>query len=599
MRNSATYHKFCHFFLAASLLLVTCIALGQIKPLTKISDANKESEEIHKEPNPTLDYKITGVQGPAFNNAMQRLRDIQTRYEQTLTDSAIIKLYQQGAKEIRSALQPFGYFNAKVTSQLTHQGNRWVANYSVELGPQIKIASLDIQLEGSGADNPQLQKFIANYPLKQGDPLHTKPYDDAKQKFFEIAQNQGYLDAQITQSEIRVDPFKQQAHIIVRFTTGPRFYFGPVTFKTKVLSQEFLQRYVPFSQGQAYSPDSLLKLQDDLSSSPYFNQVLISPMREETRDHQVPILVQLKPRPAQQYDFGVGYGTDTGPRGSLGIQLRHLTDTGQRFNTDIKASPVTTSLLANYIFPGRNPSTDEYRLFAGIGSDERGQGASNTKQIGTSYISTLGSWQQTIKLAYQIESFRLTPDSLNQSSQLLIPSIGWSKIKADNIIYPTKGYSAHFTVRTAVDDWVSDSRFIQARLQYKWITRFSENSRVLLRTDLGYTVAGNPDNLPLSVRFYSGGAKSVRGYSYQNLGPGRYLTEASAEYQHRIKGNWHGAVFFDMGNAYNNFNEDLKRGVGLGLVWVSPIGPINLSLAKALDEENQPILFQFSMGPDL
>ncbi|MDF2867368.1 MAG: yrdA [Gammaproteobacteria bacterium] len=579
MKNNAAFLKYGFFLLLSSLLLLSLVASAQ--------------DTL------TLDYKITGVSDPALSNALQRLRDIQTRYAKTLTPEAIIRLYKQGPQQIKAGLQPFGYFTAKVKGQLKHQGNQWVANYRVTPGPRVQVNQLDLLLTGPGADNAQLNQFISHYPLKKGDPLLTKPYDEAKQKFFEIAQNQGYLDAQITQSEIQVDIIRQQAHIIMHFDTGPRYYFGPVHFKTKVLSQKFLQRFVPFNQGQPYSSDSLLKLQDDLSSSPYFNQVLISPNRQETEDQQVPILVQLKPRPSQQYDFGSGYGTDTGPRGSLGIQLRRLTETGQRFNTDLKASPINKSLITNYIFPGRHPSTDEYRIFAGIGSDERGRGTSNTKQVGTSYTNDVAGWQQTIKLTYQLESFCLTPDSLKQHSQLLLPSIAWSRVKADNLIYPQNGYSSYLTIRTAVDDLISDNRFVQARLQYKWIHSYGQNSRLLLQTDLGYTVADDPDSLPLSVRFYSGGAKNIRGYNYQDLGPGRYLVEASVEYQHRIKGNWHGAVFYDTGNAFNNFNEGLKRGVGIGLVWASPIGPINLSLAKALDSENKPLRLQFSMGPDL
>ena len=579
MKNSTVFLKYGRFLWLSSLLLLSSVALAQ--------------------DNLTLDYKITGISDPALSNALQRLRDIQIRYAKTLTPEAILKLYQQGPQQIKAGLQPFGHFKAKVKGQLNHQGNKWTASYQVTPGPTVKISQLDLKLTGPGADNPQLKEFIKNYPLKKGETLLTKPYDEAKQKFFEIAQNQGYLDAKISQSEIQVDVIRQQAHIMVHFATGPRYHFGPVHFKTKVLSQQFLQRFVSFKQGQPYSSDNLLKLQDDLSSSPYFNQVLISPNRQATENQQIPIQVQLKPRPSQQYDFGLGYGTDTGPRGSLGVQLRRLTETGQRFNSDLKASPISTSLITNYIFPGQHPSTDEYRIFAGIGSDERGQGTSNTKQIGTSYTNHFAGWQQTVKLTYQLESFRLSPNSLNQSSQLLIPSIGWNRVKADNLIYPQNGYSSHFTLRTAVDNLISDSRFIQARLQYKWIHSYGQNSRLLLRTDLGYTIANDPDSLPLSVRFYSGGAKSLRGYNYQDLGPGRYLAEASIEYQHRIKGNWHGAIFYDAGNAFNNFDEGLKRGIGIGLVWASPIGPINLSLARAMDSENQPLLLQFSMGPDL
>ncbi len=85
-------------------------------------------------------------------------------------------------------------------------------------------------------------------------------------------------------------------------------------------------------------------------------------------------------------------------------------------------------------------------------------------------------------------------------------------------------------------------------MNYKINIFFSptDDSRVILRTDLGYTAVHDFNDLPLSLRFYAGGSQSVRGYEYQALGlpdGGRYLVVGSAEYQHQIYGNWNAAVF--------------------------------------------------------
>ncbi len=545
----------------------------------------------------TLEYQLKGLDSAVQHNAVQRLKDLQARYNQQLTPEAIIKLYKQAPKEIKQALQPFGYFTPTISKQLKHQGKHWLAIYTIEPGPAIRVNRVAVKLAGPGASDPQLQQFIKRYPLKAGDILLTERNEQAKQKFFEIAQVQGYLSAKIDHSQITIDTAKNQAVIVCHFNTGPRYYFGPVAWNTSVLSPKFLQRYLPFKPGEPYSTAKLLHLQEALSGSPYFNQVLISP--EQDQGTQVPINIELKPRPSQHYDLGAGYGTDTGPRGSLGLHLRRLNQYGQRLTTDLKASRISTSLMANYLFPGSYPATDEYRLLAGIDSQERGQGNSNIRQVGTGYTHKRGDWTQTANLIYQYETYRLNPYADHRLSQLLIPSISWSKTQADNLLYPQKGYSIQFTLRTAVDHFISDNRFMQARLQYKRIKQLAANSRLLLRADLGYTLAAHPNELPLSIRFFSGGSKSVRAYGYQTLGPGRYLTEGSVEYQHRLRGNWHSAVFYDLGNAYNHFSEGLKQGLGIGLVWVSPIGPINLSLARAMNSQDHSLLVQFSMGPDL
>ena len=71
----------------------------------------------------------------------------------------------------------------------------------------------------------------------------------------------------------------------------------------------------------------------------------------------------------------------------------------------------------------------------------------------------------------------------------------------------------------------------------------------------------------------------MRGYAFQSLGPGRYLMTGSIEYQHRLINDFYGAIFFDAGNAVNNFPINLKKGSGLGLVWASPLGPMEITAA--------------------
>ena len=73
----------------------------------------------------------------------------------------------------------------------------------------------------------------------------------------------------------------------------------------------------------------------------------------------------------------------------------------------------------------------------------------------------------------------------------------------------------------------------------------------------------------------------------------------SVEYQHRLINSFYGAIFFDAGNAVNNFPLNLQKGAGLGLVWLSPLGPMEVTAGKALNLPGRPIRLQFTMGFDL
>ena len=101
----------------------------------------------------------------------------------------------------------------------------------------------------------------------------------------------------------------------------------------------------------------------------------------------------------------------------------------------------------------------------------------------------------------------------------------------------------------------------------------------------------------------------MRGYEFESLGSvdafgnvvgGRYLLVGSLEYEHPITGTWSAAGFIDGGNAFDteSSNDGLKVGVGVGVRWHSPIGPIRVDFAHPLDD-SQLLRFHLRLGPDL
>ncbi len=144
----------------------------------------------------------------------------------------------------------------------------------------------------------------------------------------------------------------------------------------------------------------------------------------------------------------------------------------------------------------------------------------------------------------------------------------------------------------------SKNSFFQSEIKGKQIFSPTKNSRVIIRGDLGYSVVEDLDKLPLTLRFFAGGLGSVRGFAYSSLGPGRYLKVASAELQHRIYGNWSGAIFYDVGTASNQFNASPSRGAGLGLIYSSIIGPIQVYVSRAESSPGKPFRIDFNLGPD-
>jgi translocation and assembly module TamA len=130
--------------------------------------------------------------------------------------------------------------------------------------------------------------------------------------------------------------------------------------------------------------------------------------------------------------------------------------------------------------------------------------------------------------------------------------------------------------------------------------------RVIGRVHAGWTFQNEFEDLPPSVRFFAGGDNSVRGYGYEELGPeqdgevvgGRRLLTGSLEFDVLLRPNWSVAAFVDSGSAFNT-TPDFSTGVGLGLRWYSPLGPLRFDLAHPLDDPDRSVRLHISLGPDL
>jgi len=118
------------------------------------------------------------------------------------------------------------------------------------------------------------------------------------------------------------------------------------------------------------------------------------------------------------------------------------------------------------------------------------------------------------------------------------------------------------------------------------------------------TQISNIDNLPLSLAMLLGGADNLKAYSYNSIGPGKILSFLSMEVQKETFSKWYLIGFLDSGDVYNPSQKLFKYDAGIGLMWVSPVGPIKVGVAQAVDNHFQRIegrnpKLVINMGPDL
>jgi translocation and assembly module TamA len=302
----------------------------------------------------------------------------------------------------------------------------------------------------------------------------------------------------------------------------------------------------------------------------------------------------------------LGYGTDSGPRLLAAWDSRYLNEQGHRLETDLQFSPITSVLSGVYIMPHARITAAELGLSSSLAREDTDTHTSNTFKFGTLLLRKRGSWNESVGLTYQFESFDVA--GVEDTSNLLMPGITYWKNVSETPIYTDNGYRLSLNLRGAVSGVLSNQSFLQALVSGKYIHSIGDAGRLIGRGELGATYVPEFEVLPASIRFFAGGDNSIRGFDLQSLGPknaegnvigGRYLTVGSIEYEHRLFDKWSLAAFTDFGNAFDDYSNDFVYSTGAGIRWRTPVGLIRVDLAFGVSEDPVPFRLHINIGPDL
>ncbi len=516
--------------------------------------------------------------------------------------------YRSAPTRIREALQAFGYYEPAITQDLSFAEDCWHARFTIAPGEPVRIRTLGVGLTGDAERDSPFTEAIAESGLEVGAILDHGAYDRLKRLLADLGRERGYADARFTASVIDVYPEQHAADIALRFDSGVRYAFGETELTQNVLTEQLASSYLTFNAGEPYDARRLADVYAALADSGYFRTIDVRPLPADPATRTIPIAVALSGAPRTTTSYGVGYSTDTRLRFRFGRNNQRFNDRGHQFGINAQLSPVTSEVRANYRMPLRGSRAEWLNFDAGVEREDTESAESEIMEIGARRVRERRSeWTRTHMLALRVEDFEIS-DQAEDRARLLMPGIGWTRIRADNEIRPTVGSKLAFEVRGAHDSLVSDTTFVQATALGKWIWSLRGGQRILIRTQLGATAEREFEELPASVRFFAGGDNSVRGYAFEELGPvdadgnvigGSSLATGSFEFEQPLRARWSLAFFVDSGNAFERSEMDAKTSVGLGGRWQSPLGPIRIDLALPLEDDHDEWRVHITLGPDL
>ena len=524
-----------------------------------------------------------------------------------LDEAELERLIVLAERNVRNLVGTLGYFSPDI--RITREGRvneRPVIVVTVEPGLATVIGPVALSFTGDIADSPdsdavaQRRNIERDWRLPTGQPFTQDGWNSAKTQALRQLVARRYPAGRLAGSLADVDAPNHTASLRADLDSGPLYRLGPMQVSgVERYDPLLVPRLARLNQGEVYDLNRLVEAQLRLASSGYFDSayVFINP---ENDPLAVPVQVQVREAKLQKIILGVGVTTDTGPRASVEHTHLRVPGIGWRATTKLqleKKSPFAQTEWTSI------PDEANWR-WGVLGrveriNDEELITQAQRLRFGRSQIGD--RIDRNIYLQYDRASVKGAGLAGNSASaagdgSALTANYVWTGRYFDTLPFPSRGYA--LGVELGAGTTLGQDRQPFTRTVGRWLgIKPLESGRIAMRAEAGAVLAKDTANIPATQLFRTGGDNTVRGYGYRDIGialangvigPGRYLAVGSVEWQRPItlrgrSSEFEHTVFIDAG-AVADKPQDLRPsfGVGTGVRWKSPIGPLQIDLAYGL-----------------
>ncbi len=540
------------------------------------------------------------------------LRHIALRRYQNLTDldtSELGRLVSAAEPDVRDLMGTLGYFSPAIKLDLREtpddpRSPRLVL-ITVQPGEPARVSGVTLAftgpIAGDDAAAAQRRAIRASWPLRTGMTFTQAAWDAAKTQALRALTTQRYPAGRLISTRADIDPGTATARLSVTLDSGPLYRLGPLQISgTQRYDNDLVLRLARLTPGADYDQAQLVAAQRRLSDSGYFNSALVT-LDTSGDPAAAPVLVQVQEAKLQKIVLGIGASTDSGARLSVEHTDNKLPGIGWRAVSKLSLDRVTKSIGTELTAP---PDDDNWRWVTSALVQREQSGSFDV----TSQRLRAGRTQsgERIDRTYYLQYDRAQPGEQEGSTaaQALSANYAWTQRNFDAVPFPSHGYGLAVELGGGVTLGGDHQPYL--RTDVRWLgyvplasgreeSRASMRAgRIELRAEGGAVVAREQANLPSTQLFLTGGGTTVRGYGYRSIGSvlpngqivaGRYLAVGSVEWQHPIVVNdrlteWENTVFVDAGAVADKPSElKGKVGIGVGLRWKSPVGPLQMDLA--------------------
>lgn len=562
---------------------------------------------ITSQPAAALDFELKGVKKSQLeDNIALHLATVKL-VNNTLdepTEERIIR-------SVKTALQPFGFYNSEV--ELYFEKQQLVIN--VTLGEPLIVANVTREIIGEGRDDDAFRQRFNALPLKQGDVMHQPAYEKFKSEMFNYALSNGYFDFHWQATRLDLVREENEANILLIAQSGRQYEFGEIKLVGDDRAHAIIGRLKTFKAGEKYSSAKLTQFNRRLNETGYFARAIARPVVSQAEGARVPIEVTLTHLPRDIFNVGGGANSDKGPRVRARWERPWVNTRGHSLTGQIFVSKLEQAASLDYRIPLEDVNNDYASFQTSYEFEDNSTSDTKSETLSISahrfWKDAESPWQRSVSLTFEREMFTQgisDPQTIN----LLMPGYSIGYTNSDQELTISQGQQYIIAVQGGHENAGSDISLLKVTANAKIITTINDTHRIYLRAEAGAIRTDDFNQVPSSLRFFTGGDQSIRGFSYQEISPtvldedgntvltgGRYLATASVEYAYPVADNWRAAVFADVGTATNDFSDGLSRGLGIGAHWLTLIGPVRFYIARGENDYESSWRFHFSLGPEL
>jgi translocation and assembly module TamA len=623
----------------ALTILLTCVAIGsahgQTPPAsaTPPGDSRQQQRDAEEERAQRQDdrerqkERESGKEGkPAFEVAWEAPQPLRGMLEKFLPPPTIepgqrrATVVRPWIRDVRRRVPEIaaseGYFSAAVAVDFEDEAREQLV-VKVTPGARTTVGEVDISFEGDIAGEGEARearrrKIRESWTLAPGTPFRSADWESAKTRLLEELTEVDYAVGAIASSEAVVEAEAARARLRLVLDSGPPFTYGDLEVSgLEEYSEHLVRRIVDLRQGERYSRERLSDLQRQIQNGPWFASVVVDVERDPARASHAPIKVSVVERPRREVGLAVGYGTDDGARIEAGYRYRDLFDRGFDLQSSVRASEKRQIGYADVYLPpglftlpwvGRTPFRDSVGVLAEY-SDVENFRIERFAVAGYRHFK-LDRWELRGGLSYQIER-TLPQGSVERIERALAPIVAVTWRTVDDFFDPKRGGVLNVQFAAATKAVASTQDFFKAYAVYNhWFT-LGESNQLLLRAELGSTIAESREGIPEDFLFRAGGSRSNRGYAYQSLGVtegdaivgGRYIATGTVEFVRWLNPTWGAAAFVDVGDATDTRGEwQANPSYGIGARYKTPAGPFGLDLAYAEEAKRWRLSFSVTVA---